>query len=706
MGSACTPTTGTPTASPLHSDAPYTRPLPRESGRKSPSVSAWFEVELAENGAPYELITALLVRAPSQVGCNNCSCAQHLSGAGEKQLPLQGVPAVKTSKIVRSRFHHSKFSPVGKLRCWGIGAAAASCLLATCGGGTAADKAAPTVSMSTVGVALPRGSNDLPVLLTPGTARHQYLAALFKQLDLVRHPPRNVVVAGTIVSSSISGLHIRIPSIHDGMTLVTLPTVAPGSTVFVAIVTSTKFLVAHGDASLAPGSPILVLAHTDSGRMSAVLVTDLSGVRGGTHVARLATLSGHQAMLATPSLVSGGREAPSYADEARLDSSIASLGPNELVASGSWGWDGVNAGINGVQWGNKDGCPYFGLTAQVVAGFGAEWHFSMHLLLTPSGNLKAQTDPANGSGVVSGTGTQGHTFYSSFGAAADFDLQLSCKIPIPSVTIFGHTFGGGSIGPSFDIGAGKSFILENETDSPTPLWNSPTLDVPAVGCFDLSSDEIPGIGNILETIHGPAIDVPVCADMGLQPAGMRLTALDGSGGEHGVSMGSGSSSYIGFTPTGSGVRVDNFNFTPVLAVHLTAAIMLGRPTSSSGKHTDEAPPLATAKCGDGSYSFSQSAQGTCSHHGGVESKLDPSSPAASPPDSLWSDLVSGRISAGPWTVPFVSLSPTLQTTWNVDSLLLPVEGGGGRDYRGSQVRAVGRWLGRTRPPKPIPSADQ
>ena len=29
------------------------------------------------------------------------------------------------------------------------------------------------------------------------------------------------------------------------------------------------------------------------------------------------------------------------------------------------------------------------------------------------------------------------------------------------------------------------------------------------------------------------------------------------------------------------------------------------------------PPGATALCGDGSYSFSQHRQGTCSHHGGV-----------------------------------------------------------------------------------------
>jgi hypothetical protein len=33
--------------------------------------------------------------------------------------------------------------------------------------------------------------------------------------------------------------------------------------------------------------------------------------------------------------------------------------------------------------------------------------------------------------------------------------------------------------------------------------------------------------------------------------------------------------------------------------------------------TDKKPAGATARCGDGSYSFSQHRQGTCSHHGGV-----------------------------------------------------------------------------------------
>ena len=38
-------------------------------------------------------------------------------------------------------------------------------------------------------------------------------------------------------------------------------------------------------------------------------------------------------------------------------------------------------------------------------------------------------------------------------------------------------------------------------------------------------------------------------------------------------------------------------------------------------HTKHQPARATAQCGDGSYSFSQHHQGTCSHHGGVGSWL-------------------------------------------------------------------------------------
>jgi hypothetical protein len=34
-------------------------------------------------------------------------------------------------------------------------------------------------------------------------------------------------------------------------------------------------------------------------------------------------------------------------------------------------------------------------------------------------------------------------------------------------------------------------------------------------------------------------------------------------------------------------------------------------------HAKSAPSGASAKCGDGTYSFSKHQQGTCSHHGGV-----------------------------------------------------------------------------------------
>lgn len=37
----------------------------------------------------------------------------------------------------------------------------------------------------------------------------------------------------------------------------------------------------------------------------------------------------------------------------------------------------------------------------------------------------------------------------------------------------------------------------------------------------------------------------------------------------------------------------------------------------SPTHYNTAPPGATAVCRDGTYSFSQSRRGTCSHHGGV-----------------------------------------------------------------------------------------
>ena len=47
----------------------------------------------------------------------------------------------------------------------------------------------------------------------------------------------------------------------------------------------------------------------------------------------------------------------------------------------------------------------------------------------------------------------------------------------------------------------------------------------------------------------------------------------------------------------------------------------GRCVASPVK-SNTAPAGATAKCRDGSYSFSRSRRGTCSHHGGVAQWLD------------------------------------------------------------------------------------
>lgn len=43
----------------------------------------------------------------------------------------------------------------------------------------------------------------------------------------------------------------------------------------------------------------------------------------------------------------------------------------------------------------------------------------------------------------------------------------------------------------------------------------------------------------------------------------------------------------------------------------------GKVVHSPAKSSAGIPAGATAVCGDGSYSFSQHRQGTCSHHGGV-----------------------------------------------------------------------------------------
>ena len=59
------------------------------------------------------------------------------------------------------------------------------------------------------------------------------------------------------------------------------------------------------------------------------------------------------------------------------------------------------------------------------------------------------------------------------------------------------------------------------------------------------------------------------------------------------------------------------------------ALGLAIPASASG---DTPPPGATARCNDGTYSYSQTHSGTCSHHGGVAQWLTPTTaPPATPP---------------------------------------------------------------------------
>jgi hypothetical protein len=58
-----------------------------------------------------------------------------------------------------------------------------------------------------------------------------------------------------------------------------------------------------------------------------------------------------------------------------------------------------------------------------------------------------------------------------------------------------------------------------------------------------------------------------------------------------------------------------------------ATVLAGGALCAGGVARAFAPPGATAQCRDGSYSFSQTHSGTCSHHGGVAAWLDGSAQA-------------------------------------------------------------------------------
>jgi hypothetical protein len=59
---------------------------------------------------------------------------------------------------------------------------------------------------------------------------------------------------------------------------------------------------------------------------------------------------------------------------------------------------------------------------------------------------------------------------------------------------------------------------------------------------------------------------------------------------------------------------------------LVLAVWLALPAGAAGGST---PPGATARCRDGTFSYSRHHQGTCSHHGGVGVWLDGSRPSSS-----------------------------------------------------------------------------
>ena len=69
----------------------------------------------------------------------------------------------------------------------------------------------------------------------------------------------------------------------------------------------------------------------------------------------------------------------------------------------------------------------------------------------------------------------------------------------------------------------------------------------------------------------------------------------------------------------------------ITAVALTFGLAVAISSASS------APPGATARCNDGTYSYSQHRQGTCSHHGGVAEWLDGNSSSGSSPSSSGSN---------------------------------------------------------------------
>ncbi len=528
------------------------------------------------------------------------------------------------------------------------------------------------------------------MLVTPGPARDAYLESQREKLPWVEHPPSRVAIAGTVVSADGSGMLVKIPPVptspqDSSIVFHPVPSEAvPGSDVRVDFVSSSDFLLAHGQQSLAAGSPILVMGINKGSAIRAVLVTDGSGIHhpGSLDVTASALKRTGRPRAQEGSVQLAATRVPTASSGTSPELVTAgSASSPELVGHGSVGLDGINLGINNVGFGNKGSdCPYFRFNATVTAGYGAQWNFHMHFGLDTSGKLTVVSDPASGS-AVSTNNTVNHTYYSAFGGGVQWGADLGCDtpIPIPQVNLFGLSLGGGHVGLDFSYGDTWSVLLENETDQAAPLWGDKVLSVPGISCIDeLSSDNIPAIGQLLSTIHGPAITVPICDDINIYPAGFRASLHVGtSPTPQGVALGDPTTrdhpsvAVSGLSPNGT-VTVDTYNFVPEQDLNVTAGIELGRPANTNSKSSPSGQnphPLATAVCRDGSVSYAQHSQGQCSGHSGIAQKLDPSSSSSGSssdqsPDSSWSDLANGKINFGPWNVPFLNASSYMTVVWN------------------------------------------
>jgi hypothetical protein len=71
-------------------------------------------------------------------------------------------------------------------------------------------------------------------------------------------------------------------------------------------------------------------------------------------------------------------------------------------------------------------------------------------------------------------------------------------------------------------------------------------------------------------------------------------------------------------------------FRRAVALVIAATTLGAGGFAASAAINDGPPPGATAVCKDGTYSFSQTRSGTCSHHGGVATWLTPTATNAPP----------------------------------------------------------------------------